>query len=43
MRIVKKAKMPDVLKIEYGSPGQDGAHITDTDRLHIPKKAGACI
>lgn len=40
MRITKKAKMPDVIKIEYGTSGMDGVRITDTNQLHIPKKAG---
>lgn len=43
MRITKKARMPDAIKIEYGTSGLDGAHITDTVRLHIPKKAGKLL
>lgn len=44
MKITTKAKMADVVKIQYGSKGTDGSvHITDTDRLHIPKKSGRSL
>lgn len=40
MRITKKAKMPGLIKIEYGSRDKSGVHITDTDKLNVPSKAG---
>jgi len=40
MKITKKARAPDVIKIEYGSRDQTDTHITDTDKFRIPKKAG---
>lgn len=43
IRITKKAKMPDVIKLEYGSRDRTGAHVTDTDKLSIPRKAGEYI
>lgn len=44
MRITRKAKMSDVVKIQYGSKGDDKTvHITNTDRLHIPGNAGNVI
>ncbi|XP_067927824.1 TBC1 domain family member 23-like [Watersipora subatra] len=43
LRITKKAKMPDVIKLEYGSRERTGEHVTDTDKLNIPRKADAVI
>ena len=40
MRLTKKAKMPDCIKIEYGSRDAHDVHITDTDKLNIPRRAG---
>lgn len=40
MRITKKAKMPDCIKLEYGSRDKHDVHITDTDKLNIPRRAG---
>jgi len=41
MKITTKARMGDSVKLQYGSKGRDGTlHITDSDRLHIPDKAG---
>lgn len=42
MRITKKAKMPDAIKVEYGTPAShhEAAIITNIDKLHVPKKAG---
>lgn len=32
--------MPGLIKIEYGSRDKSGVHITDTDKLNVPSKAG---
>ncbi|XP_067937602.1 TBC1 domain family member 23-like [Watersipora subatra] len=37
MKITRSAKMSDMVKIQYGTKGDDKVvHITDTDKLHIP-------
>lgn len=41
MKITTKAKLCDVVKLQYGSKGVEGdVHITDSDKLVIPKKSG---